>query len=92
MVECDAAYVGETGQKLRERVTSHRGDIKHQQDTAISAHFNLTGHEMRISGLERASTDVTLRKLKEKHWISVIRTHTTYTCLNRDDGISILPL
>ena len=49
-------YVGETGQKLRERMNGHRADIKNKNNTPVGLHFNAKGHEPRISGLQKNSS------------------------------------
>ena len=37
---CGIRYVGETTQKLKDRINQHRSDIKRQQDTVVATHFN----------------------------------------------------
>ena len=39
---CKIRYVGETSQKLKDRMNQHRSDINRQQDTVIADHFSLT--------------------------------------------------
>ena len=51
--KCNSVYVGETGQKLRERMNGHRADIKNKNTTPVGLHFNAKGHEPRISGLQK---------------------------------------
>ena len=55
--KCNSVYVGETGQKLRERMNGHRADIKNKNHTPVRLHdFNAKGHEPRISGLQKNSS------------------------------------
>lgn len=37
---CGIKYVGETTQKLKDRINQHRSDINRNQDTVVSEHFN----------------------------------------------------
>ena len=39
---CKIRYVGETSQKLKDRMNQHRSDINCKQDTVIADHFSLT--------------------------------------------------
>ena len=66
---CNAVYVGETGQKLRERLNGHRPDIRNGNDTPVGVHFGQPGHELRVSGLELTSKNATSRKVRERSWI-----------------------
>ena len=42
----DQQYVGETKQKVSERLSGHRSSIKKQANTFIARHFNLPGNTM----------------------------------------------
>ena len=66
---CNAVHVGETGQKLRERLNGHRADIRNGNDTPVGVHFCQPGHELRVSGLELTSKNATSRKVRERSWI-----------------------
>ena len=66
---CNAVYVDETGQKLRERLNGHRVDIRNGNDTPVGVHFCQPGHELRVSGLELTSKNATSRKVRERSWI-----------------------
>ena len=66
---CNAVYVGETGQKLRERLNGHRADNRNGNDTPVGVHFGQPGHELRVSGLELTSKNATSRKVREQSWI-----------------------
>ena len=59
---CNAVYVGETGQKFRERLNEHRADIRNGNDTPVGVHFGHPGHELRVSGLELTSKNATSGK------------------------------
>ena len=47
---CQAAYVGETGCTLRERMNGHRSAIKNGEDTPVADHFK-EEHSARVSVL-----------------------------------------
>ena len=89
---CNAVYVGETGQKLRERLNGHRADIRNGNDTPVGVHFGQPGHELRVSGLELTSKNATSRKVRERSWIDFFKQTEVYSCMNRDDGIDFLTL
>ncbi len=44
--KCNKQYIGETRQEFHKRMTSHRHDITHNIETAVSEHFNLPNHSM----------------------------------------------
>lgn len=44
--KCSMLYVGQTSRALRERLNNHRSDIKLHKQTAISIHFNQSGHSL----------------------------------------------
>ena len=56
---CNAVYVSETGQKLRERLNGHRADIRNGNDTPVGVHLCQPGHKLRVSGLELTSKNAT---------------------------------
>ena len=89
---CNAAYVGETGNKLRERLNGHRADIRNKRDTPVGVHFNMANHNLRVSGLERTGADTTSRRVREKKWIGIVAESQAFTCMNRDNGIDFLVL
>ena len=89
---CNAVYVGETGQKLRERLNGHRADIRNGNDTPVGVHFGQPGHELRVSGQELTSKNATSRKVRERSWIDFFKQTEVYSCMNRDDGIDFLTL
>ena len=90
--KCNSVCVGETGQKLRERMNGHRADIKNKNNTPVGLHFNAKGHEPRISGLQKTAQDTTARRVREKKWIKLLESCKTYKCMNRDSGIYFLIL
>ena len=89
---CNAAYVGETGQKLRERLNGHRADIRNKADTPVGVHFGMSDHHLRVSGLEGTSSDTRSRRLRERAWIRFFQQSNVFTCMNRDNGLDILTL
>ena len=52
---CDAAYVGETGRTLRERMNGHRQDIRSHADTPVALHFGESTHNLRVSVIQQAA-------------------------------------
>ena len=80
-------YVGETSCTLRVRMTQHRSDITHNEDTPVAAHLSQPGHQPRVMVLESALRDVIQRKILESQWIARLR--SAATVLSRDDGIEI---
>ena len=89
---CNAAYVGETGQKLRERLNGHRADIRNKADTPVGVHFGMSDHHLRVSGPEGTSSDTRSRRLRERAWIRFFQKSNVFTCMNRDNGLDILTL
>ena len=89
---CNAVYIGETGQKLREKLNGHRADIRNGNDTPVGVHFCQPGHELRVVGLELTSKNATSRKVRERSWIDFFKKSEVYSCMNRDDGIDFLTL
>ena len=89
---CNVAYVGDTGQKLRERLNGHRADIRNKADTPVGVHFGMSDHHLHVSGLERTSSDTWSRRLWERAWICFIQKSNVFTCMNRDNGVDILTL
>lgn len=45
--KCNKAYVGQTSNKLKERLNNHRSNIRLKKLTAISIHFNEPRHSER---------------------------------------------
>ena len=89
---CCAAYVGETGCPLRQRMTNHRHTIKHRVDTPVAEHFSAQTHTMRVSVIQAASADVLQRRIREKSWIERLRLQGPFNIINRDDGIEVAAL
>ena len=87
---CNAAYVGETGCKLRERLNHHRSNIRNNDDTPVAEHFR-GQHALRVTVLSAAPEDVVQRRLIEKMWIERLK-DTTWHVINRDNGIDALTL
>ena len=89
---CNAAYVGETGCRLHERMNGHRHSIKNNEDTPVAIHFSTEGHTLRVAVLQRTPQDVIKRRTLEKLWIARFKASPRFRTLNRDDGIDILLL
>jgi len=43
---CNIQYVGETGDTIRNRMNRHRSNIRLNQNTAVSIHFNTANHNL----------------------------------------------
>ena len=75
--KCKKQYVGETGRKLKNRVTDHLGDIRRNENTAVGQHFNLTGHSVNdfsVCAIDKLYKSTQYRKNKELWWISKLDT------------------
>lgn len=87
--KCKKAYVGETKNKLKERLNKHRSDIKLRVNSAISIHFNGAGHSirhLRIFPLEQIEMDDSnFRKQREAVWIKKLNT-------KYPNGLNVYPL
>ena len=72
-------YVGETGQKLKDRITQHRSDIRTNKETLVAKHFNSNNHtvdDLACTAIEQIrSTNIEVRKQQEKKWRDKLRTH-----------------
>ena len=69
-------YVGETGQKLRERMNGHRSAVRHSEPTPVGQHFNLPGHsfdDAQVTVIEKTNGTEERHK-REYHWISQLMT------------------
>ncbi|OCT64088.1 hypothetical protein XELAEV_18045190mg [Xenopus laevis] len=79
-------YVGETGQTLRQRMNSHRFNIKHgSTDAPVAAHFCSNTHSIKglwITVLKRNFKT----QQEQKEWeFKIMRKFNTLECgLNRD--------
>ena len=69
---CGLQYVGETGMKLRDRITVHRSCIKTRKATPLGIHFNSKGHsvtDMQIVTIEQLPNNNNYqRKTRELFW------------------------
>eukprot|EP00058_Branchiostoma_floridae_P005191 XP_002590679.1 hypothetical protein BRAFLDRAFT_89480 [Branchiostoma floridae] len=81
--KCGLQYVGETKQTLANRLNGHRSSIKTKKDTPVSAHFNLTDHniaDLEVLGIEKlrytGNEDTTRQRSlqRESYWIHQFRT------------------
>ena len=86
---CDVVYVGETGCRLQDRMTGHRSAIKRKEDTPVADNFGQAGHDLQVSVLESAPSDVLKRHTLEKVWIMRFRTYAAALTINRDDGLDL---
>ena len=75
---CGKIYVGETKNKLKERLNKHRSDIALRRPSPVSQHFASAGHtiaHLRIFPLEKiAASDDILRRARESYWINKLNT------------------
>ena len=75
----DVQYVGETGQRIKDRVTGHRCDINKKNPTLVSKHFNSDGHsvmDLECIPIEKIrSNNIEIRKKREKYWRYQLKTH-----------------
>ncbi|XP_078584852.1 uncharacterized protein LOC144867010 [Branchiostoma floridae x Branchiostoma japonicum] len=81
--KCGLQYVGETKQTLANRLNGHRSSINTKKDTPVSAHFNLTDHniaDLEVLGIEKLrytgheDTTRQRRLQRESYWIHQLRT------------------
>ena len=73
MIECKRChirYVGETGRKLRTRISEHVLHILHDDPTSVAQHFTRSCSlpDFSFTALERAP-NATKRKKKEERWM-----------------------
>ena len=77
---CKKQYIGETGRSFKIRLLEHCADTRHRRDKPVANHFNLPGHSSRdISAIpidKPRSSNPTLRKTLEHHWIHTMQTVT----------------
>ena len=69
-------YIGETGRRLKDRISQHIGYIKGQQtDQPTGNHFNLPGHtlgDMDVTIIEKCVNDSTMyRQIRETNFINL---------------------
>ena len=89
---CQAAYVGETGCTLRERMNGHRSAIKNGEDTPVADHFK-EEHSARVSVLTSTPEEVVQRRLMERAWKRRLSSEgSPWTLINRNAGIDVEPL
>ena len=89
---CRAAYVGETGCALRDRMNHHRCDMKNNEDTPVAQHFK-GNHSARDSVLVSTPEDTVQRRVMERAWIKRLsRQSSPWQLINRDTGIDVLTL
>jgi len=92
--KCKMQYVGQTKQKLSERMNRHRYDILNTQPiefgTSVAQHFNENGHsiaDFSFMPIDRVSGDMN-RLIKETVWIHSLDTLTP-SGLNRESLFTI---
>ena len=77
---CGQQYVGETGQPLHRRISSHRYNIAHQRtdESPVAKHFNHDAHsqaDMVMMVIDQVwSSDPFLLKTMENRWIRILWT------------------
>ena len=70
--KCNKQYIGETGRKLRTRISEHLRNIVKSQNTVIGTLFYSANHKsnhMQINAIESLSNTTGYRKVKELFWI-----------------------
>ena len=75
--KCHKQYVGETGRKLKTRITEHLHSIKNHKNTVIGIHFTSTHHSIDhilIHPIESLHNSSNYRKVKELFWINKLQT------------------
>ena len=74
-------------------MTGHRSAIKRKDDTPVSDRFGQAGHDLQVSVLESAPSDVLKRRTLEKVLIMSFRTYAAALIINREDGpdLRLLP-
>ena len=76
--KCKIQYIGETGRKLKERISEHVGYTKlNNSNHATGVHFKHQGHIMKVSILEVFSPkegDQATRQKKEQFYIKIFDT------------------
>ena len=75
--KCHKQYVGETGRKLKNRISEHLRSINNDLDTVVGKHFNTLNHtnaHMKISAIESLCNSTGYRKVKELFWINKLQT------------------
>jgi hypothetical protein len=76
---CGKAYVGQTSQTLKERLTDHITDIhRKNRETNIAKHFKSPGHsehQLNIRGICKAPRDTSKRLALESSWINLLSTY-----------------
>ena len=84
---CNKQYIGQTKNTLRERLNSHRFDIKNAKDTPLARHFNLQHHtieHLKVVAIEYLpASNVFKRENKETFWMYRLNT-TTKSGINTD--------
>ena len=83
---CQQFYIGETGNKLKERTSQHIGYINNKNSKeATGEHFNSNGHnlyDMKVIGLEIVKkNDTEYRKERESYLIR--KFNSFYKGINR---------
>ena len=66
--KCNKQYIGETGRKLKIRISEHLQNITKDQNTVISTHFNTASNKsnhMQINAIELLFNSTEYHKVKE---------------------------
>ena len=73
--KCELAYIGETGNSLRDRFNQHKSDIAHYKNTPVANHFNLPQHSLLdltlapLEQIQHSENEDNTRKIREQNWI-----------------------
>jgi len=97
---CKLQYVGETGQKLRDRINNHKSTIRTYKHTPIALHFNSphhTIHDLSVIPIEVLTTNnIFDRRSREYYW--QLRLGTMFPKglnnypVNLDNSNSVIPI
>ena len=77
--QCKIQYVGETGRKIRDRLTDHWSTITTNKTTCIATHFR-QGHKrtdlhiVPIETIQDTTNATTIRKTQERQWTDRLQT------------------
>jgi hypothetical protein len=87
---CDAAYVGETGRQLGQRIKEHSAALRliQPQKSALAQHAVNTAHD-----IDWASAAILDREAvwKKRRWKESYHIARTMNNINRDDGLILPP-
>lgn len=88
-VNCSRSYIGQTSRVLKDRITSHKSDIRRRTGAcALTRHVNETGHHMDFKNTTILDKE---RSCFRRTFLEMVRIHQTPEALNSKkdiDGLS----